>query len=389
MYLPDYHGGSIVNLMSSIIQALGGESPYEPLADLPPTELSASKNIVLLVLDGLGYEYLVRNGQHTVFHKYLRGKMTSVFPSTTAACVTTFATGVAPQQHGVTGWFVHLKEVGAVSTILRFAPRYGEKTPPFSQAGVKPEAIFTQVSMSNGLEAKVYMVVPRKLVESDYSRLMAGKAKPAPYENLNDFFKRIRKIIRSGKRGRPKYIYAYWPEFDALSHEHGNGGKKVAAHFKKLDKKMASFLQSLAGTETTLIITADHGFIDADASRIIWLKDHPDLQETLTLPLCGEGRAAYCYVRPAKAAQFEAYVTKYLHDKCDWFRSEELIANHYFGLFEPNPRLFDRVGDYVLIMKENYVIRDSILGEDRHLHIGYHGGVSEAEMFVPLIVARM
>jgi hypothetical protein len=68
------------------------------------------------------------------------------------------------------------------------------------------------------------------------------------------------------------------------------------------------------------------------------------------------------------------------------FRSEDLIANNYFGLFEPNPRLFERVGDYVLVMKENYVLRDSLLGESRPAHIGYHGGVSQEEMFVPLVV---
>jgi len=59
-----------------------------------------------------------------------------------------------------------------------------------------------------------------------------------------------------------------------------------------------------------------------------------------------------------------------------------------FGLFNPNKKLFNRVGDYVLIMKENYVIMDSLLGEKRGFHIGNHGGVSKQEMHVPLIIIK-
>jgi predicted AlkP superfamily pyrophosphatase or phosphodiesterase len=365
---------------------LGGNTPYKPLAALSPTELSASRNVILLVFDGLGYEYLMNNGRDTIFYEHLQGQITSVFPSTTAACVTTFATGVAPQQHAVTGWFVYLKEVGAVSAILPFKPRYDG--PPFSRAKVRLEEIVRLTPLSTGIKAKAYQVMPKGLVKSDYTRMVAGQAKLVPYKNLGGFLNRIGKLVRSGKESRQQYIYAYWPEFDTLSHKHGNGSQKTAAHFRLLNKKFASFLKSIRNTDTTIIVTADHGFVDAQGSAIIRIEDHPQLMETLTLPLCGEGRAAYCYVRPAKVDQFETYIAEHLSNKCELFKSEGLIARNYFGLFEPNPKLFDRVGDYVLLMKDNYVLRDSILGESRHMHIGYHGGISKAEMLVPLIVVR-
>ena len=232
MYLPNYKNGSVVNLMSSISKSLGDEPQYEPLQTLTSAELSASRNIVLLVIDGLGYEYLMKHGQDSILHEHLRGKMTSVFPSTTAACVTTFATGVAPQQHAVTGWFVHLKELGTVSAILRFKPRNGGAS--FSRAKVKPEKIFNQKLLSTKIRAKSYTIMPKKLVKSDYNRATAGKTKLIPYRNLKGFFKTIRKVIRSNNK--QKYIYAYWPEFDTLSHKHGNNSQQVAAHFKELDQ---------------------------------------------------------------------------------------------------------------------------------------------------------
>jgi hypothetical protein len=39
-------------------------------------------------------------------------------------------------------------------------------------------------------------------------------------------------------------------------------------------------------------------------------------------------------------------------------------------------------------MKENFVIKDLVLGEEPYQFIGHHGGVSSAEMFVPLIVVE-
>jgi hypothetical protein len=40
-------------------------------------------------------------------------------------------------------------------------------------------------------------------------------------------------------------------------------------------------------------------------------------------------------------------------------------------------------------MKENYTLKDWLLGERRHTQVGVHGGLSEAEMEVPLIFLRI
>jgi predicted AlkP superfamily pyrophosphatase or phosphodiesterase len=186
-----------------------------------------------------------------------------------------------------------------------------------------------------------------------------------------------------------KFIFAYWDGIDALAHEYGINSPEVTKHFHELVKKLAALVKSLKNTETTLIITADHGLIDTEPSKIIQVKHHPELRDTLVLPLCGEPRTAFCYVRPSKTAQFENYIAQYFAGICDIFRSEELIHKGYFGLFEPDRRLFDRVGDYVLIMRENYIIKDFLLSEEETFHRGNHGGVSKEEMFVPLVILRV
>ena len=382
--LPDYHGGSIVNLMSSIAKSFGAKAKYSALKILPPSRIKNSKNIILIVIDGLGFEYLKKKENITILKDYLVGSMTSVFLPTTASAITTFLTGVAPQQHAFTGWYMNLKEIGVVSAILPFSPRFGGL--PFSTYDIEIDEILDQTAFSSKIKAQNFSINHKDIVHSDFSKAMSKKSKTLAYETMNGFFRQIKKAIDSSNRR--KYIYAYWPEFDALSHEHGVEHKKSEKHFREIDKKLNSFVKSLKGTNTLLIITADHGFIDTPLERIIKLEDHPKMKECLTLPLCGEGRVAYCYVRPEKTKQFENYVKDKLTKYCYIFKSQELIDKNYFGLFKPNPKLFDRIGDYVLIFKENYIIKDKIKKDKKKKKqsIGHHGGITKEEMIVPLIL---
>ena len=97
---PDY-SNNIVNLMSSIGEASGVSSPYAPLDSLE--SLRESKNIVLMIVDGLGYNYLQKYGRGTTLQKNLKGSITSVFPPSTGSAITSFLSGLPPQQHGVIG----------------------------------------------------------------------------------------------------------------------------------------------------------------------------------------------------------------------------------------------------------------------------------------------
>ena len=368
--------------MSSIGGALGVKSQYGELSLLSSEELKNSKNIVLIVLDGLGYEFL--KDKASALHEGLRGKMTSVYPPTTSAAVTTFATGMAPQQHAVTGWFMHLKELGAVSVILPFRPRAGG--PPYSAQGIFVDDILNIETIAERISVDSFEITRSDLANSDYNKAVTRNKTVLAYDTLNGFFTQIKRALYT--HTNRKYIFAYWPDIDSLSHEHGTASREVKEHFHVVDKKMRAFLRSIEGTDTTVIITADHGLVTTPPERVIKITDHPKLQECLTLPFCGDSRTKYCYVRPAKAKQFEAYVTTKLNNYCEMYKSEEFIKKGYFGLFKANPKLYDRVGDYVLCMKENYIFFDQIVKEDRHIHAGNHGGGSTEEMFVPLIVFK-
>ena len=57
---PDYQGSSIANLMQTLATVRGGDvGLYPPLEGLDAQPLAHARNVVMLVIDGLGYEYPV------------------------------------------------------------------------------------------------------------------------------------------------------------------------------------------------------------------------------------------------------------------------------------------------------------------------------------------
>lgn len=388
MELPDYRGGSIVNLMRSIEGGLGAKpceaaAAYPELYALPAAALAAARNVVLLVIDGLGYDYLTGAGAGGALEGHLRTRMTSVFPSTTATAVSTFLTGVGPQQHALTGWHMWLRELGCLATTLRFRPRHGGE--PLSKAGIAPRGVFTAEPMFDRLAATCHVVSPASIVDSDYNVAHCGIALRRPYKEVPELFAAVAEIVRGG--GGRQFIHAYTYELDAAAHGFGSASPQLQQKFREIDAAFDRFLGEIAGTGTLVIAAADHGFVDSPKSACIELADHPQLAQTLLLPLCGERRVAYCYVEPGQESAFEDYVQTRLGHCARLYRSAELIAQGWFGLGAANPRLPERVGHYTLVMQDDYTIKDWIPGEERYLTIGVHGGVSAAEMHVPLIVA--
>lgn len=385
MIRPDYQGGSIVNLMSSVLEATGGApSLYPPLRDLDDRLLAGARNIVLFVVDALGYDYLVRRGDGGVLKEHLQARLTSVFPPTTATAVTAFLTATAPQQHGLTGWFTYFRELDTVVTVLPFTARCGGES--LAGRGISAASLYGHVPVFDRMDVAAHLVSPAWIAHSDFSLAHRGRAQISPYSDLSQCFETIAALVR-GARQR-QYIHAYWPGLDTLGHERGMESAAAAEHFAEIDRGFARLLESVQGTDTRILVTADHGMLDAGHADEIDLADHPGLAQTLDLPLCGEKRLAYCYVRPERRASFEDYVRSELAGLVRPLRSAELIDDGYYGLGEPHPRLHERVGDFALAATGRHTINDQVPGERRIFHVGAHGGVSATEMYVPLVVMR-
>ena len=78
-------------------------------------------------------------------------------------------------------------------------------------------------------------------------------------------------------------------------------------------------------------------------------------------------------------------MARHLSHAMELWPSEALLEQQLFGPGPAHPALAERVGDYVMVMKENYVIEDRLAGEQPFRHVGVHGGLSPAELRVPLV----
>lgn len=383
MLKPNYKDGSTLNLIGSISQAFNYETGFSPLKLLPPEKLKNSKNIVLLLIDGLGYEFLKKYGKNTIFTKHLMGKITTVFPSSTSAAMTSIYTGLSPQQHGMTGWHMFMKELGDIIIPLPYVIRFNKGK---ISEKVDINSLFNLMSFTDKINSSSYIVQSKEISDSVFSRESKGKkTKIISYTDMKDYFKQVKKLINTSKK---KYVLAYYGMHDYLCHEKGTEHKETQTHFKKLCMEFELFLKSIESEKnTTLIVTADHGHIQCEKSKIIDIAKHSKLEECLSIPICGENRFVYCYLKPSKEKQFVNYVKTSLKHACNIYKSEFLVKKGYFGQGKIHPKFLDRIGDYTIIMKDNYTIYHYHKGQkNKYFKVGDHGGLNKEELFVPLIV---
>lgn len=379
----DYHGTSLLNLTASIIEGEGGKRscPAPALTQLPVWELRSAHTTVLLLIDGLGQHLLA--GHARQLQQWQRTTLTSVFPTSTAPAITTLLTGEPPSRHGVTGWFVNLRELGTIATILPFRPRWGGES--FDRADVDPAQLVGAGPLMDRLGVDCAVVMPRAIVHSPYSRAMSGKAQRLAYDTLDECLQTVVALARARGAER-RFVYAYWPKLDSLCHAHGSKSKQVAAHIGAIERSLLSTIAELRGSSTLLLVTADHGFTDVPPEGRLNVDDHPQLRECLAMPLTGEPRVAYCHVRAGWGQRFEERFGEAFGDQVSLYSSQSLVDAGWFGPGPYHPSLGARTGDYTAICGPGRILVDRVINSGPFDQLGVHGGISEEELMVPLLV---
>ena len=110
------------------------------------------------------------------------------------------------------------------------------------------------------------------------------------YSRLSELVSGVESAVKSS--AERKLVYAYWPWYDTVSHQHGSESTQAAAELAKVDAAFGALLARLSGTDTLVVATADHGFMDSAPEESIELPS--SLASQLRFPLCGERRVAYC-----------------------------------------------------------------------------------------------
>ncbi len=384
LYFPDYPDGTIVNLMASVIAARGGRSPHAPLPAVPPARLAGARHLLCLAVDGLGLgqlaDYLAGRPDAPFLGAHAHLALSTVFPATTASAVTTFLTGASPAEHAILGWHLNLPDLGLVSTVLMSRTRTGSPVAPDDFDLDAYLALPSHLDSVPETRAQLaYGVIPH----SRFSRTGTRWQRVRTFDDLDGLRREVGAFCREEPRG---LAYVYWPVHDALCHEHGTRDARTLGHLAEIDDALARLRDDLAGRGVTLLVTADHGIHDTPPEQRIDLAAVPGLYGCLATLPCGDAGHASCFVRPRREANFLATVAEHLGDDCHCVPGETLLALGAFGGGTPHPALHGRVGDYVLIARDRQAFSAPVAGEAPFFMRGNHGGMSTAEMQVPLYV---
>ena len=380
--LPDYQGRSILNLVESLARLLGAapQADVMPLRDGLSLDGERPGKIVLLILDGLGDAYLRTRGGGSRLLAARRGSLTSVFPSTTASAVTTFLTGLAPAVHGLNGWVTrdHLGEL--ILPLPMVAEADGRAlVGPFHR-----RRLFPYRTLFQRLAGESVVVTPSWLIDSTYSRRHNRGAKVLGYERLDELDATIAAALSGCGHGA--LVHAYYPGFDSLAHDAGIGSEALAAKFARIDAMFGRLADSLADSGVAVVVSADHGLIDAPLAELCLLGAHPEIAAMLSQPLWGERRAAWCVLREGARDEFGAALVDVFGERIDVLDAARVGQLGLLGPGHPHRDIEARIGDLLLLPRGAGTLVNEMHLQSLHPMAAVHGGLSATEMEVPLIV---
>lgn len=374
---PDYQK-SILSITSSVAAFFGAKTPYPPLKQVTDAlNEKDTKNVVLLLFDGMGENLLKRHLPEDAFlRKHDFGPISTVYPSTTTAATTSLWTGIAPGEHAWLGWSLYFKEIGRqIDTFLGRDSFTGEKYAHVfpAEAYIPFQTIYPSVNAE--CETHAFFPFPTSASKGAKDR--------NTYSSMTELTRRIKDA--AGRPGK-QLIVAYMVEPDTTMHECGVSALQTQTAFARANDFCESLSKSLSG-DTLFIVTADHGLVDVtdniDISRI------PEIMDTIIMPPSIEGRAASFFVKPHKKNDFLSEFEKRFKDDFIVFTRDEVLENQLLGLFPPHHKTDDFLGDFLVCAAGRKSIKflTPASGDDGNL-IGQHAGLTEDEMLVPVILFR-
>jgi predicted AlkP superfamily pyrophosphatase or phosphodiesterase len=358
--LPDYSGACISNVVPALLEPSPDDVPW-----IPEGVLDAER-VVLLVLDGLGWDQLTdRSEAAPLMSSLAGGPIASVVPSTTATALTSIATGLTPGQHGVIGYRIAVD--GEVLNVLRWTTPTGDARQTIPPGEFQKAASFASQHPP--------IVTRTEFTGGGFSGAHLDGTRLHGYRCLSTLVTEVRRLSHANE----PFIYAYYDGIDKVSHEYGLG-EFYDAELTACDVLVGDILDVLP-PDTALVITADHGQVHTGDNLVelpASVLEHVSMQS-------GEGRFRWLHARPGRAgALFDATVAAF--DDIAWVRTkEQVIAEGWFGPTVTSVAS-SRLGDVALVAKGVHAFVDPADTGPYRL-IGRHGSLTSAEMRVPLLAA--
>jgi predicted AlkP superfamily pyrophosphatase or phosphodiesterase len=361
--LPDYGGACLTGVVPALLGSLYGG---EPLPGWVPSTVAGANQVVLLVLDGLGWEQLgTRHHIAPTLAGGTGGAITSVAPSTTACALTSMVTGSPPYAHGVVGYRV--TQGDEILNVLQW-----------TLAGVDarmsvPAPVFQPLPLFPGAPGPVPVVTRSDYGSTGFSAAHLRNSPLRSWHTPAGLLTGVRSLVQAGNR----FVYAYYEGIDKVAHARGLG-ESYDDELCYVDRMVADVLGVLP-PGAVLVVTADHGQVEVGSSVEVL---GADVMDGVTL-LSGEGRFRWLHARPG-AVEAVADAARAAFGDIAWVRTkDEMVEEGWLGGV-PSATVSSRLGDVVLAPFTPTAFLDPADTGELRLS-ARHGSLTPAEMLIPLL----
>ncbi|MCI4335956.1 MAG: alkaline phosphatase family protein [Thermoplasmata archaeon] len=401
---PAYEGRSLPNLSASIVRAAAVRPSRSAPPTLPPLEGAldpfqgrrTAGTVVHFLVDGLGWDSFRRasaDGALAAPGWTDRPRpITTVFPTSTVAALTSSSTAVAPASHGLVGYRQYLPGFGVVADLLRMSPLATPGHDMIVQSEWKPSHISGSPTVFRGGLSAIALSRDR-FEPTGFTRVLYDGARYAPYATAADFAHELARLLDGPNP--PAAIFAYWDELDTIQHLRGADRPDLFAlelsHVADLVAYTASHVSRAVARTTTLVVTGDHGQVPARLPSQVRIDRLPAVLREMSRPLAGDRRAGFLAARPGRVEALEGALTPRLPEGSRIVPMEEAVRAGLFGPSPHHPELMARLGDLLVLPPPPSGLTQRLPGSPpprRHLS-GAHGGLDRAELLVPLIAAPL
>ena len=364
--LPDYEGACIANVVPRLLGGLRGPDTGH---DWMPEQVGHARQVVLLVVDGLGWAQLRARAALAPTLSAAAGidrAITSVAPTTTAAALTSITTGRPPSDHGILGY--RLADGDQILNMLRWT--LGADSDARRTVQV---ATFQPLAPFPGSTRPVPVVSKVDFAGTGFTAAHLGASPLFDYRVPSSLAVQVRNRLQAGE----PFVYAYYDGIDKIAHADGFGDH-YDAELVAVDSLVADLVASLP-PGAILLVTADHGQIEVGSQVEMLGREAMSMIRFFS----GEGRFRWVHAHPGAAADLAALLDE-RYRTTTWVRSrDQLIDDGWFG-GPVSPEFAARLGDVALIPFAPIAFMDPAdTGENRLAC--RHGSLTTDEMLVPLL----
>jgi len=357
----------------------------------------AYETVILVWIDAFGWRFLEQYGEQYPFLRRLvrEGvvtKLTSQFPSTTAAHSATIHTGLEVGQSGVYEWFYYEPLLDAMIAPLLFSFAGDRARNTLERTGVAPEQLYPRTTLYQALGrhgVRSFAFGSRDYTPSPFSRVVCDGAELVPFVTFHDALNRLAELALR-ERG-PTYLFLYSGSVDLAGHRHGVNSAEFRGEIDTCFRLLESVLHTrLAGRleNALLLVTADHGQVEAHPAKTIYLNRLiPGIERWMETT--GQGRprvpAGSCrdmflHIREERLEEARVRLQERLAGRAEVQLVRDLIAEGFFGSAPPSRAFLSRVGNLVILPYEHQSVWWHEEGRFAQAFYGHHGGLTPAEM---------